>query len=102
MRDFRLIRRSQSGQGRGMMRVEAVRRILPKCWFNETTTEAGRDALGYYHERKDETRNVGLGPEHDWSSHSADAFGLMAIDYEDPSRAKAFSRKIEYPQSSVA
>jgi hypothetical protein len=41
--------------------------------FNERTTEAGRDALGYYHERKDESRNVGLGPEHDWSSNAADA-----------------------------
>jgi hypothetical protein len=61
-----------------------VRRILPKCWFNEGTTEAGRDALGYYHERKDETRNIGLGPEHDWSSHAAGAFGLMAIYYEEP------------------
>ena len=27
---------------------EAARRIFPRCWFNEATTEAGRDALGYY------------------------------------------------------
>jgi len=74
------------GRGAAMMRVEAVRRIGPKLWFNEDTTEPGRDALGYYHERKDETRNVGLGPEHDWSSHGADSFGLMAISYEEPGR----------------
>ncbi len=72
------------GRGAASMRIEAVRRIFPKCWFNEETTEAGRDALGYYHEKKDEARNVGLGPEHDWSSHGADAFGLMAIAYETP------------------
>lgn len=72
------------GRGAAMMRIEAVRRVFPKVWFNETTTEAGRDALGYYHEKKDEQRNVGLGPEHDWSSHGADAFGLMAISYEGP------------------
>jgi phage terminase large subunit len=89
------------GRGAAMMRVEAVRRIFPKVWFNEAATEAGRDALGYYHERKDENRNVGLGPEHDWSSHCADAFGLMAVCYEEPSRGKAFSRKIEYPQLGV-
>lgn len=77
------------GKGAAMMRVEAVRRILPKCWFNAGPTEPGRDALGYYHERKDETRNIGLGPEHDWSSHGADAFGLMAVAYEDPSRRGA-------------
>lgn len=72
------------GSGAAMMRIEAVRRILPRCWFNEETTEAGRDALGYYHEKRDEFRNVGLGPDHDWSSHAADSFGLMAICYEEP------------------
>jgi phage terminase large subunit len=67
------------GAGAAAMRIEAVRRLFPKVWFNADTTEAGRDALGYYHEKKDETRDIGLGPEHDWSSHAADAFGLMAI-----------------------
>jgi phage terminase large subunit len=87
------------GRGAAMMRVEAVRRIFPKVWFNEATTEAGRDALGYYHERKDENRNVGLGPEHDWSSHCADAFGLMAVCYEEPSRTNSFNRKLNYADS---
>jgi phage terminase large subunit len=40
--------------------------------------------LGWYHEKKDEARGIGLGPEHDWASHSADAFGLMAVVYEQP------------------
>lgn len=84
------------GKGAAMMRIEAVRRLGPLMWFNERTTEAGRDALGYYHERKDEERGVGLGPEHDWSSHAADAFGLMAIAYEEPSRVQAFGRALEY------
>lgn len=70
------------GAGAASMRIEAVRRILPYCWFNEVTTEAGREALGFYHEKKDDNRNVGLGPSHDWSSHGADAFGLMAICWE--------------------
>jgi phage terminase large subunit len=84
------------GRGAAAMRIEAVRRVFPKVWFNEATTEAGRDALGFYHERKDENRNVGLGPEHDWSSHAADAFGLMAIDYEEPGRTSNFNRKLNY------
>jgi phage terminase large subunit len=62
---------------------------------------SGRDALGYYHEKKDEQRDVGLGPEHDWSSHAADAFGLMAIAYEEPSRLARFNRKIEYPNLGI-
>jgi phage terminase large subunit len=75
---------ANQGPGAAMMRIEAVRRLFPRIWFNENTTEAGRDALGYYHEKKDEARGVGLGPEHDWSSHAADAFGLMAISHETP------------------
>jgi phage terminase large subunit len=75
-----------------MMRIEAVRRILPKCWFNADTTEPGRDALGYYHERRDPERLYGLGPEHDWSSNGADAFGYMAISYEEPPAAKSEKR----------
>ncbi len=90
------------GKGAAKMRIEAVRRIFPKLWFNESTTESGRAALAHYHEKWDEERNVGLGPEHDWASHAADAFGLMAVCYEEPSRARAFSRKIEYPKSGVA
>lgn len=74
------------GRGAAAMRIEAVRRLGPQMYWNESTTEAGRDAIGFYHERKDEQRNVGLGPEHDWSSHAADALGLMAICYEAPGR----------------
>jgi phage terminase large subunit len=103
-RDAEFDARTIKNQGRGAaaMRIEAVRRVFPKVWFNEATTEAGRDALGFYHEKKDEERNVGLGPEHDWSSHGADCFGLMAIDYEEPSQARAFNRTINYPRLGVA
>ena len=47
--------------------IGEVRRLIQRYrqpFINEATTEAGRDALGYYHERRDENRNVGLGPEH--------------------------------------
>ena len=67
------------GRGAAKARIEAGRRVFPACWFNQETTEPGIDAIGWYHEKKDEARNVGLGPEHDWSSHGADSFGLMAI-----------------------
>lgn len=90
------------GRGAASMRIEAVRRLFPRMWFNEIPTEPGRDALGFYHEKKDDKRNVGLGPEHDWSSHAADSFGLMAVCYEEPSRMAAFNRPINYPKQGVA
>jgi phage terminase large subunit len=71
------------GAGAATIRIEAVRRVFPQVWFNASTTEAGRDALGWYHEKRDEARGIGLGPAHDWASHSADAFGLMAVDYAE-------------------
>lgn len=72
------------GKGAAKARIEAARRLFPAMWFNEERTAAGRDALGWYHEKKDEVRNIGLGPEHDWASHGADAFGLMCVAYEEP------------------
>lgn len=72
------------GKGAANMRIEAARRLFPRIWFNKDTTEPGREALGWYHEKKDEARGIGLGPEHDWSSHGADAFGLMCVAYEEP------------------
>ena len=72
------------GKGAAMKRIEAARRLFPSIWFNEDTTRAGLDAIGWYHEKRDEARNIGLGPDHDWSSHAADAFGLMAVAYEAP------------------
>lgn len=72
------------GKGAAKQRVEAGRRLFPRMVFDRTKTEAGRQALGWYHERHDENRDVGLGPEHDWSSHGADSFGLGCIDYEEP------------------
>lgn len=72
------------GKGAAMKRIEAARRLFPSIWFNADTTQPGIDALGWYHEKRDEARNIGLGPDHDWSSHAADAFGLMCVAYEAP------------------
>ena len=72
------------GKGAAKARIEAGRRLFPSIWFNAETTQPGIDALGWYHEKKDEARNIGLGPEHDWASHGSDAFGLMCVAYEEP------------------
>jgi phage terminase large subunit len=83
------------GKGAAAARIERARQLFPSIWFNEETTEPGRAALGWYHEKKDEKRNIGLGPEHDWASHGADAFGLMCVAYEPPSTT--WGQPIKYP-----
>lgn len=88
------------GPGAAMLRVEAARRLFPSIWFNRLTTQAGLDALGWYHEKRDEARNIGLGPDHDWSSHGADAFGLMAVAYEAPREAKKAIQRVYHGAGS--
>lgn len=72
------------GRGAAMQRIEAARRLFPRIWIDEAKCDAGLEALGAYHARKDDKRQYDLGPEHDWSSHGADAFGLICIAYEEP------------------
>jgi len=75
---------ANQGRGAAMLRIEALRRLFGSLLFHEETTRDGLKALGAYHEKRDPNRNVGLGPEHDWSSHAADALGLLAVAYEEP------------------
>lgn len=84
------------GMGAAKQRIEAGRRLFPRMWFDEKRTEAGRQALGWYHEKIDEERDVGLGPEHDWASHGADSFGLGCIDYQEPKGADDAPMYAEY------
>lgn len=76
------------GKGAAIQRVEAARRLFPAMWFNEATCGPGIDAIGAYHAKIDEQRGADLGPEHDWSSHGADAFGLACVAYEQPKAGK--------------
>lgn len=86
---FEVVVVPNQGAGAANMRIESARRLFPSIWFNAATTEHGRDALGWYHEkRSDDDRNIGLGPNHDWSSHGADAFGLMCVVYEEPQTSR--------------
>jgi phage terminase large subunit len=78
------------GKGAAIQRVEAARRLFPNMWFDEAKCAAGLEALGAYHERRDEVRGIGLGPAHDWASHGADAFGLGAVAW----RAARERRKV--------
>jgi phage terminase large subunit len=70
------------GKGAAASRIETARRHFPAVWFDEAGCQDGLSALGWYHEKKDEARQIGLGPEHDWASHGADAFGLMCVVYD--------------------
>ena len=72
-------------------RIDTTRRLFSRIMFNNERDREGRDktealraAIGWFHEKWDKERNIGLGPDPDWAIHGADAFGLMCIDYEEP------------------
>lgn len=53
--------------------INAVKVVLPQCWFDAKLTENGLSAMKNYHKTK-----AGK-PHHNWASHGADAFRYGAI-----------------------
>jgi len=59
--------------------IQAVRQILPLCWFDEQATAEGVKALEHYRKQWDERLGTYKSqPLHDWASHGAKAFETMA------------------------
>lgn len=68
--------------------IQAVRNVLPKCYFNEKTTQPGYEYLRVY--RKDYNDKMKIfknKPRHDMSSHAADAMRTLALAYRGEARA---------------
>jgi len=64
--------------------IQAVRRLLPRCWFDKEKTKQGVNALRNYRREHDEKRNVYYEkPLHDWCSHAADSFRYLAITLDE-------------------
>lgn len=63
--------------------IQAVRRLLPRCWFDPKTKQ-GLDALRNYRREHDEKRNVFYEkPLHDWASHYSDSFRYLAVGLDE-------------------
>ena len=66
--------------------IQAVRRMLPRCWFNIPATKQGVDCIRNYRREYDEKRQVFFDkPLHDWSSHGSDAFRYLAVGMDERS-----------------
>jgi len=60
--------------------INAVRAMLPRCWFDEQKCSQGINALKSYRKEWDEKRGEFKDkPLHDWSSHCADALRTAAM-----------------------
>ena len=64
--------------------IQAVRRILPRCWFNVTKVQTGLNCLRNYRRDYDEKRKIFYErPLHDWSSHGSDSFRYLALGLDE-------------------
>jgi phage terminase large subunit len=65
--------------------INAVRMLLPRCWFDAEKCAQGIKALGQYQrEWVDKLGTWRSAPRHDWSSHAADAFRYLASGLKPP------------------
>ena len=72
--------------------INAVRLLLPRCWFDERRCAQGLEALRLYQREWDEkAQDFRARPLHDWTSHGADAFRYLAMGI-DNSRRGGFSK----------
>jgi hypothetical protein len=64
--------------------IQAVRMALPRCWFDREKCGDGLEALKQYQREWDEDKKVFREkPRHDWTSHPADAFRMLAIAWRE-------------------
>lgn len=60
--------------------IQAVRAMIPRCWFDSAKCKQGLESLRQYRaEYDDRLRTFRSRPLHDWSSHAADAFRYGAV-----------------------
>lgn len=67
--------------------IESVRNLLDICYFDEAKCDFLIKCLENYHKRFNEKMNCySSTPQHDWSSHGADAIRYMAVAREEYGR----------------
>ena len=80
--------------------IQAVRMILPKCYFDKVKCAQGIAGLQDYRKEYDEMRKEYKNrPFHDWTSHPSDAFRMFAVGFQEPTKKKSVSevmRNIAY------
>lgn len=67
--------------------INAVRLMLPRCYFDKDRCKQGVESLKQYRSEYDERRGVfSARPLHDWTSHAADSFRYLALGMKPASK----------------
>jgi len=78
--------------------INAVRLMLPRCYFD--TEKCARGVKSLQHYQREWAPKLGTwrsSPKHDWASHGADAFRYLAIGMRPPESSKP----LKYPQMGI-
>ena len=68
--------------------IQATRLALMRSWFDADKCQDGIECLRQYQREYDEDRKVFRDkPRHDWTSHGADAFRMLAIAWKEETKA---------------
>ncbi len=63
--------------------IQAVRLMLPRCWFDKDSTYEATELLKQYQREWDEDRKAFRDkPRHDHTSHCADALRMLAVSWQ--------------------
>ena len=73
--------------------IDACRRILPKCHFDQSKCSDGIDMLSLYRSEYDEKKLTQTKPRKDSASHSADALRTLAVVFEGKGENRKVSEK---------
>lgn len=69
--------------------IDAVRRVLSKCWFDAIATHRGINCLKNYEKKWDAKNKIfSSSPLHNWASHGADAFRVYALGSRSGGRVR--------------
>ncbi len=79
--------------------INAVRLLLPRCWFDAEKTARGVKSLqSYQREWAPKLGTWRSSPKHDWASHGSDAFRYLAVGLK-PVESSA---PLKYPKMAIA
>ena len=79
--------------------IQAARMMFGRCWFDEQGCDPGLKALRrYQREKQQDEKSYKKIPKHDWTSHFADAFRMLAVATQN--EIKPVEKK-KFPETHV-
>lgn len=82
--------------------IQAVRKMLPSTWIDKDKCKDGLEALKQYRREWDQDKRCFTDkPLHDWTSHYADAFRMLAVAWQHERQKKQDDQPPRFPQQQT-